>query len=90
MVHADTNCNLKFLSNFPKLIDFRFVDTNIIDGDLTPILKHPTIRTVGFLNKRHYNYTDKQLESELNLKSSKEFKHYVDKGEYQTFRYDFE
>ena len=81
--------NLKFLSHFPKLVDFRFVDTNIIDGDLTPILKHPTIRNVGFLNKRHYNYTDNQLESELNLKSSKECKRYVYNGEYQTYRYDY-
>lgn len=82
--------NLKFLSNFPKLIDFRFANTNIIDGDLTPILEHPTIRTVGYLNKRHYNFTDIQLESELSSKSTKEFESFVYKGEYQTFRYDYE
>ncbi|TDE49125.1 hypothetical protein [Flavobacterium sp. GT3P67] len=82
--------NLNFLSNFPKLVDFRFVDTNILDGDLTPILEHPTIRTVGFLNKRHYNYSDKHLKSILNLKSSEEFKEFVYKGEYKTYKYNYE
>ena len=82
--------NLKFLKNFPNLIDFRFVNTNVIDGDLTPIIKHPTIRTVGLSNKRHYNFTDSQLENELNLKSTVEYKDYVYKGQYQTFRYNYE
>lgn len=82
--------NLSFLSSFPKLIDFRFVNTNIIDGDLTPILEHPTIRTVGFSNKRHYNYTDRQLEDKLNSKAAKKFKNYVYKGQYETFRYDYD
>lgn len=82
--------NLKFLKNFPELLDFRFVNTNILDGDLTPIIEHPTIRTVGFLNKRHFNYTYDQIKAELKLKSIKEYKHIVYKGEYQTFRYDYE
>ena len=50
--------NLYFLKSFPNLVDFRFVDTNVLDGNLKPILEHPTIRTVGFLNKKHYNYKD--------------------------------
>jgi hypothetical protein len=52
--------NLDFLKHFPNLIDFRFVDTNVLDGNLNPILEHPTIRTVGFLNKKHYNYKDEK------------------------------
>jgi hypothetical protein len=82
--------NLKFLKHFPKLLDFRFVNTNILDGDLTPILEHPTIRSVGFVNKRHFNYTDQQIDSELNLKSTKKYMHVVHKGPYETFRYDYE
>jgi hypothetical protein len=82
--------NLKFLNFFPKLIDFRFVDTNVLDGDLTPILEHPTIRTVGFLNKRHYNYSEKQMKSELELKSTEKYKEYVYKDEYKTYRYNYE
>lgn len=84
--------NLKFLSNFPKLIDFRFVDTKVIDGDLTPIIEHPTIRTVGFLNKRHYNLTDKELNAKLDLKSSVDYKEYVyrDNDKYRTYKYKYE
>ena len=47
--------NLDFLKNFPKLTDFRFVKTNILDGNLNPIIEHPTISSVGFSDKRHYN-----------------------------------
>ncbi|MEZ4776488.1 MAG: hypothetical protein R3D00_25150 [Bacteroidia bacterium] len=84
--------NLKFLSNFPKLIDFRFVDTKILDGDLTPIIEHPTIRTVGFLNKRHYNLTDKELNAKLDLKSSVDYKEFVyrDEDKHRTYKYKYE
>jgi len=82
--------NLKFLSDFPNLIDFRFVNTNVSDGDLTPILEHPTIRTVGFLNKKHYNYKDDKLKAELKNKFSDDYKTKVYIGNFETFRYDYE
>lgn len=80
--------NLKFLKDFPNLVDFRFVDTNILDGDLKPILDHPTLRAVGFLNKRHYNFTDKEIKEKLDSKSDS-FKEFVYKGEYMTFKYKY-
>ncbi len=82
--------NLDFLKSFPNLIDFRFVDTNIIDGNLKPILEHPTIRTVGFLNKKHYNYKHNQIEMDLGNKFKNEYKTIVHKGQCSTYRYDFE
>jgi len=63
--------NLNFLNNFPKLQDFRFVNTNILDGNLKPILKHPTIKSVGFMNKRHYNIKDIEMEKLLTEKFKK-------------------
>ena len=81
--------NLSFLKDFPNLIDFRFVDTNVLDGDLTPIIEHPTIRSVGFLNKRHYNLKDEQVHRELDLKSNNEYRHFAYKGPFQTERYDY-
>lgn len=62
--------NLDFLKYFPNLVDFRFVNTNVLDGNLQPILDHPTIRTVGFLNKKHYNYKDHKIDSELQGKKA--------------------
>ena len=82
--------NLDFLKKFPDLIDFRFVGTNILDGNLEPILEHPTIRTVSFSNKKHYNYRDEKLKLELDQKFDKAYKITVYKGEYSTYRYDYE
>ncbi|AWV97074.1 hypothetical protein [Arcticibacterium luteifluviistationis] len=79
--------DLDFLKQFPNLIDFRFVNTNIRNGDLTPILEHPSIRSVGFKNKRHYNYKDTEIAKELNLKRPIENKDFVYKGEHSTFKY---
>jgi len=64
--------NLSFLSELPNLIDFRFVDTNVLDGDLTPILDHPTIQSVGYLNKRHYNIKDTKMDELLKEKTRSE------------------
>lgn len=82
--------NLEFLKNFPNLIDFRFVDTNILDGNLNPILEHPTIRTVGFLNKKHYNYKHEKLKLELEKKFDNDYKTILYKGQYLTYRYDYD
>ena len=80
---------LEFLTEFENLVDFRFVDTNILSGDLKPIFDHPNIRTVGFLNKKHYNYTVNEVDRELSLKSRVDFKKYVSKGDFKTYRYEY-
>lgn len=82
--------SLDFLKYFPHLIDFRFVDTCILDGNLRPLLDHPTIRTVGFLDKKHYNFTCDKLNLEIEKKFDKEFKTKAYKGEYMTYRYDYD
>ena len=79
--------NLDFLSNFKKLIDFRFVNTKIESGDLRPIIEHPTIRTVGFLNKRHYNMKDEQVENILKEKFKGDYKDIISKGDSVTYKY---
>ncbi|MFE7084141.1 hypothetical protein [Priestia megaterium] len=80
--------DLSFLSHFPKLIDFRFVDTNVLSGDLTPILEHPTIRSVSYMNKRHYNIKSEKMYSLLNDKNDgEEYQSIVKNGKLETFRY---
>jgi len=80
--------NLHFLKHFSKLIDFRFVDTNVLDGDLSPILDHPTIRSVGFLDKRHYNIKYDKMDTLLKDKNGgEEFKTVIKLGKYKTFKY---
>jgi len=46
--------DVEFIRNLPALEFFSFVDTNIVSGDLSPCLG---LKYVGFLDKKHYNYT---------------------------------
>lgn len=79
--------NLSFLQYFPKLIEFRFVNTNILDGDLTPIVDHQSIRTVGYINKRHYNISEKRMDELLLNKCSEPYKVVIERGQYSTYKY---
>jgi hypothetical protein len=78
--------DLEFLRAFPNLLDFRFVDTTVLSGDLTPILEHPTLCSVGFLNKRHYNKRDAEIDEHLAPRARAATKKAY-KGQYETFRY---
>lgn len=50
--------SIKFIELLPKLKFLSFVDTNILDGDLSPCLR---LNYAGTLNKRHYNIKCDQL-----------------------------
>ncbi|UUZ55315.1 hypothetical protein LP419_05935 [Massilia sp. H-1] len=70
----------------PNLLDFRFVDTNVLDGDLTPLMNHPNLVNAYFLDKRHYNF--KSVEVQQHLKERNEVaKEYLYRGEFRTYRY---
>jgi hypothetical protein len=62
--------NLDFLLSLPHLADFRFVNTNILNGNLMPLISHPTITNAGFLNKKHYSHKDIQVTDLLSAKRS--------------------
>jgi hypothetical protein len=62
--------NLDFLISLPHLEDFRFVNTNILNGNLMPLTNHPAITNAGFLNKKHYSHKDIQIKSLLRAKRS--------------------
>ncbi len=79
--------NLEFLQHFPFLVDFRFVDTNVLSGDLTPLIQHPNIRSVAFINKKHYNLKDIEVDEKLQQKSTQTFKDYAYREKYATFKY---
>jgi protein phosphatase 1 regulatory subunit 7 len=50
--------NIAFVRQLPRLKDFRFMGTNVVDGDLSPC---QGIKEVICDNKRHYSPTEKQL-----------------------------
>jgi hypothetical protein len=79
--------DLEFLHELPQLIDFRFVNTNVRSGDLSPLLKHKRLRAVGFMDKRHYNLTAEEVGQALEKKSQVPYTELAHKGPWQTFRY---
>ncbi|MDO5692466.1 MAG: hypothetical protein Q4G70_08285 [Pseudomonadota bacterium] len=78
--------NLEFLHRLPHLLDFRFVNTKILSGDLTPLLEHPTLCSAGFVNKKHYNLKKKEVDEHFRLKRDKAIEK-VYRDSYETYRY---
>ena len=78
--------DLQFLKRMPSLLDFRFVDTNVLNGDLTPLIEHPSLVNAGFLDKRHYNLKARDVAAHLMAKNELA-KEYASKGDFQTYRY---
>jgi hypothetical protein len=78
--------SLDFLELFPKLLDFRFVNTKVEDGNLEPILAHPSLCSVGFLNKRHYSHKDSEIDRLLKPKKAAAIE-LAHKGRFETYRY---
>ncbi len=54
---------LSWIRAAEELEFFSFVDTDIVDGDLRPILDLQRLRGVGTLDKRHYNIKFEELRS---------------------------
>jgi hypothetical protein len=53
--------HLKWTRGMNDLDFFSFVETNVEDGDLSPLRDLPKLSYVGTLDKRHYNYTFDEL-----------------------------
>ncbi|QZA80071.1 hypothetical protein [Deefgea piscis] len=45
--------NLEFVRDLPKLRSFRFINTNVINGDLSPLIG---LEDVCFTQKKHFSY----------------------------------
>jgi hypothetical protein len=57
--HCGEIKSIGFIKEMPALEDFRFVNTIISDGDLSPCLG---LKHAGFNNKKHYSHTSEQIE----------------------------
>lgn len=54
--------SLAFLNDMPSLEEFRFVQTLIEDGDLSPLLR---LKSVGFFKNARYSHTPKQIDDAI-------------------------
>lgn len=57
--------DLKWTEPLRQLDFFTFVETNVIDGDMTPLLRLPALRIVGTGQKRRYNLTSDEVMARL-------------------------
>lgn len=62
--------DLKWMTGMKRLDFFSFVDTNVVDGNLSPLLHLAALRYVGTMDRRHYNYTMDRLNELLNQRNS--------------------
>jgi protein phosphatase 1 regulatory subunit 7 len=51
--------SIAFIRQMPGLEFFAFVNTNVLDGDMTPLLG---LSYAGFLNKRHYSHSAEEID----------------------------
>ncbi|MCA9039609.1 MAG: hypothetical protein KDA65_04600 [Planctomycetaceae bacterium] len=57
--------SLTFMKDLPKLTDFRFLDTKVLDGDMTPLMKSASLRGTAFTNSPEYSHKEKEVKSFL-------------------------
>jgi len=50
--------SIAFIRDMPELEDFRFVDTNVLDGDMLPCAG---LKSTGFFKKRHYSHSPEEI-----------------------------
>ncbi|KAA3611943.1 MAG: hypothetical protein DWQ01_07625 [Planctomycetota bacterium] len=58
---------ISFLNDMPNLEDFRFVNTNVLDGNLHSLLK---LKSAGFFKKKHYSHTPEEVNEILAAKAA--------------------
>ena len=55
---CDAIPSIKFIKDMPDLEDFRFINTDVKDGDITPSIR---LKYVAFSNKKHFSHTLEQI-----------------------------
>jgi hypothetical protein len=61
--------NLKWTAGLNHLDFFSFVDTNVLDGDLSPLVRLPKLRKIGTFDKKHYQQKSDEIEAILERRS---------------------
>jgi protein phosphatase 1 regulatory subunit 7 len=62
--------DLTWTTGLDHLDLFTFVETDVVNGDLTPLFRLPKLQFVGTMDKRHYNYKCDALNQLLSQRDS--------------------
>ncbi len=60
--------SLEFVKNMPSLKFFSFVETNVLDGNMSQLLES-NLEYAGFLQKRHYSHNSSEINEALKKKN---------------------
>ncbi|HRP69372.1 MAG TPA: hypothetical protein PLY93_07565 [Turneriella sp.] len=60
--NAGTIPSIKFVTQMKSLKTFRFIETAINDGDLTPLLR---LKNIAFQNKKYYSHTQQEIRTHI-------------------------
>ncbi len=57
--------SISFVTGMSKLEKLFFVDTHVLDGDLSPCVDNQMLKLVGFKNKKHYSHKEADIDAIL-------------------------
>ena len=57
--------SISFVRDMSKLEKLFFVDTHVLDGDLSPCVDNQMLKLVGFKNKKHYSHKEADVDAIL-------------------------
>lgn len=60
--------NIQFIERMPNLKWLNLMDTNVIDGDMSYLLRHPSLEYAVFTSKKHFSHTEAQVRAALQAK----------------------
>lgn len=60
--------NIQFIERMPNLKWLNLMNTNVIDGDMSPLLRHPSLEYAVFTSKKHFSHTEAQVRAALQAK----------------------
>lgn len=62
--------SIEFVTAMRSLRELRFVGTDVVDGDMVPLMTHCTLRTITFTAKRHFSHRPREVQAELDERRS--------------------
>ncbi len=57
--------DLRFVERMPRLARLNLLDTQVLDGDLSPLAEHPSLRHATFTSRKHFSHTEGQIRALL-------------------------
>ena len=57
--------HVRFVNRLRSLESFVFLDTDVLDGDMAPLVAHPTLAHVAFTKKKHFTLSERQIHEQI-------------------------